>query len=220
MTDEEKFQQLYDHYKESDELRRKDQENRNKFFLWLCVIEAVSFLFILRPNAISSAFTDGINSRLGTNIVLGLGIIQTLLWVITLYIMIRYVQSTLSVERLYTYQRDLEEKMTDMGIAIQREGKSYDNEYPMVSNFIDLFYKMLCPVFFFGLNIVRIIKEYEMVNHVTWHFGFDVILCVVLEIITWFYFFQIHSKITNWCKKHILGIGWIAKGLRKILKEV
>lgn len=220
MTDEEKFQQLYDHYKESDELRRKDQIDRNKFFVWLCVVEAVSFLFIFRPDDISSAFSEGFNSRFGTHIVLGLGIFQTLLWVLTLYIMIRYIQSTLSVERLYTYQRDLEEKMTEMGIPIQREGKNYDSEYPMVSNFIDLFYKMLCPVFFFVLNIVRIIQEYKTVSHVTWHFGFDAILCIVLEIITWFYFFQIHSKITGWCKRHIPGIGWIATGLRKILKEV
>lgn len=220
MDDKEKFEWLYDHYKESNELRLKDQANRNKFFVWLCVAEAAAFLLICRPYDITTAFSEGINSKYGTHLAIGLGVFQTLLWVITLYIAIRYIQAMLSVERSYVYQEDLEKRMTEIGVPIQREGERYTADYPMVSNFIDLFYKMLCPIFFFILNGVRIVMEYRTIFCVTWHFVFDCILCIVLEVITWFYFFQIHSKITGWCKRHIPGIGKIANGLRKLLKEV
>ena len=48
----------------------------------------------------------------------------------------------------------------------------------------------------------------------------DTILFASMFIIDWFYFFEIHSKITGFFKKHIPFLDKIAKVLRKILKEV
>ena len=90
----------------------------------------------------------------------------------------------------------------------------------MVLNIIDLFYKMLMPIFFLIINVVRIYEEWLIENDITIALVCDTVLCIVISIIIWFYFFEIHSKITDFCKKHIPFVAEIACGLRKILKEV
>lgn len=90
----------------------------------------------------------------------------------------------------------------------------------LVLNFIDLFYKMLMPVFFVIINIVRICKEWKSVNGITIAVICDTVLCIAILVIIWFYFFEIHSKITAFCKKHIPLVDKIACDLRKVLKEV
>ncbi len=87
-------------------------------------------------------------------------------------------------------------------------------------NFIDLFYKMFCPILFLVINSVHICKEWVQTPKVNFRLVCDTVLYVALFVILWFYFFEIHSKITNWCKMHIPGIKFIADKLRKLLKEV
>ena len=104
--------------------------------------------------------------------------------------------------------------------TISREGDNYTENCPMVTNFIDLFYKMFCPILFLVINSVHICKEWVQTPKVNFRLVCDTVLYVALFVILWFYFFEIHSKITNWCKMHIPGIKFIADKLRKLLKEV
>lgn len=101
-----------------------------------------------------------------------------------------------------------------------REGDHYLHNYPMVLNFIDLFYKMLMPILFEFINIVRICKEWKIVNRITIAVVCDTVLCIAILIIIWFYFFEIHAKITAFCKKYVPFVDKIACVLRKVLKEV
>ena len=101
-----------------------------------------------------------------------------------------------------------------------REGENYQKDYPMVLNFIDLFYKMLMPILFVLINIVRIHEEWILSQESTIALVCDTILCAAIIIIDWFYFFEIHKKITEFCKRHVPFIKSIANGLRKVLKEV
>lgn len=148
--------------------------------------------------------------------------IQTMLWILIVYVLIRYIQDMLYVERSYIYLDDLEKEILKLNSIniFNREGENYQKDYPMVLNFIDLFYKMLMPVFFMVINSVRIYKEWTVINKVSLALICDTVLFVAIFIITWFYFFEIHSKITDFCKKHIPFVGPIAKILRKVLKEV
>lgn len=90
----------------------------------------------------------------------------------------------------------------------------------MVSNLIDLFYKMLMPIVFTVINVVRISKEWGRNDISVMAQVVDTVLFAAIFIITWFYFFEIHSKITAFCKKHIPLVDKVAVLLRKILKEV
>ncbi|MCI8301035.1 MAG: hypothetical protein HFI69_11975 [Lachnospiraceae bacterium] len=212
---------IYDHYKETDELRRNAQSKRDKNFVCVCILEAFSFFLLIEPEEALTIFLNGINSQLETSISLGLGVLQTLLWILVIYVTIQYIQAVLYVERSYRYQSKLEKELSqEIRKVISREGGTYTENYPMVSNFIDLFYKMFCPILFLVINSVHIYKEWIQMPIFNFRLVCDTVLYVALFVILWFYFFEIHSKITNWCKMHIPGIKFIADKLRKLLKEV
>ena len=213
---------LYDHYKETFSLSKEAQSRRNKSFIALCILEAFSFLILIRPEKAFELILDGINKELDMTLQLSSSIIQTLIWLLIAYVMIRYIQDMLYVERQYIYLDNLEKEISNLGSinVFAREGVNYQKNYPMVLNFIDLFYKMLMPIFFALINVVRIYKEWLLSDKITIALACDTILFASIFIINWFYFFEIHSKITNFCKKYIPFVEAVAKLLRKILKEV
>lgn len=217
-----KIDLLYDHYKESNTLRLEAQGRRNKHFVILCCLEAVLFWILIRPKIAFSSLLTGISAALGTLFELGNETIQTLVWILVVYMLIRYCQDTLYVERQYKYLGKIEKSISkELDVSVfDRESDNYLCEFPMVLNFIDLFYKMLMPVIFFVINIVRIVQEWYAFDHITLVLLCDTVMFLAASIIIWFYFFEIHSKITTWCKKHIPLVDKIAIGLRKILKEV
>ena len=204
------YELLYDHYKETCDLSRQAQARRNKSFIGLCILEALSFLMIIRPSDVLNIFTGEIKDKLDVTLNLSSNILQTLLWVSTTYATIRYVQDVLYIERQYNYMALLEKKLSETMDVFMREGEHYQKDYPMVLNFIDLFYKMLSPILFLAINIVRIVFEWKQQNALTFALICDTILFTSLSVILWFYFFEIHSKI----------IDKAASILRRWLKEV
>lgn len=227
LEEKEKLQIIYDHYKETGTLRREAIQRRNKNFVILCILEAISFLFLIRSDVAMGVVTEGINSFFGMTLSLGCGVIQTFLWILIVHVLIRYCQDTLYVERQYRYEDKLEKTIS--GIIkeksfeeneVDREGANYLKNYPMVLNLIDLFYKMFSPILFAAINTVGIVKEWLDREAVSLSLVCDTAIFIVIIFITWFYFFEIHSKITGWLKKHIPLINILANALRKILKEV
>ena len=213
---------LYDHYKEAFSLSKEAQGRRNKSFVILCVLEALSFLLLIRPEMAFELILKGINKDIETPLQLSNTIIQTLIWLVIVYVMIRYIQDMLYIERQYMYIDKLEKEISNLTTTriFSREGENYQKDYPMVLNFIDLFYKMLMPILFVLINIVRIHEEWILSQESTIALVCDTILCAAIIIIDWFYFFEIHKKITEFCKRHVPFIKSIANGLRKVLKEV
>ena len=98
-----KLELYYDHYKETCSLNKEAQSRRNKNYVVLCVLEALSFLFLIKPETVLEVFSTGINAQFNTVLVLGNGVLQTLLWILIVYAMIRYCQDTIYIERRYIY---------------------------------------------------------------------------------------------------------------------
>jgi hypothetical protein len=220
----EKLDTYYDHYKESNSFRLTALSRRNRSFVYLCVLEAISFMLIKNPDFICALLNDVVRKELEATILFSNCILQTLVWVLIAYVLVRYVQDVLYVERQYKYLSTLEKKIsllleeTDDKNIFTREGDNYIDKYPMVLNFIDIFYKVLAPILFMAINVVHIVQE--------WNSGIacavlivDTVICVAIFVITWFYFFEIHDKMAEWFKK-CKPIGWLAKMLRNLLKEV
>lgn len=218
----EALEMLYDHYKETFSLSKQAQARRNKSFIVLCALEAFLFFLLIRPEKAFKFILEGINKELDMTLQLSNTIIQTLLWLLIAYVMIRYIQDVLYIERQYIYLDSLEKEISNLSSIdiFMREGTNYQKDYPMVLNFIDLFYKMLMPIFFVLINTVRIYKEWILLDKITIALICDTALFVSILIIDWFYFFEIHFKITRFCKRHIPFVDMVAKILRKILKEV
>lgn len=211
----------YDHYKESYALCKEAQKRRNKGFVAVCCLEAISFLILIRPEIAFSTILAGISNTLGTALDLGNSTLQTLIWALIAYVLIRYCQDTLYIERQYRYINKIEKEISKCldGDSFDREGENYLNNYPMVLNFIDLFYNMLSPIMFFLINVVHITKEWQSTQSVKLVLLCDSILFLAISIITWFYFFEIHNKITAFFKKVPL-VRKIAELLRKVLEAV
>ena len=219
-----KLDTYYDHYKESYSLSKEAKLRRNKLFVILCVLETISFMLIRNPDLICGILNDVARVKLEATIRFSNSILQTLVWILIAYVLVRYVQDTLYVERQYKYLNTLEKKISQLlGETIDkniftREGDNYLNNYPMVLNFIHFFYTFFSPILFAVINIIHIMYEWNSsISCVS--LVVDTVICIAVFIITWFYFFEIHSKIANWFKKCKL-IGWMAKILKKWLKEV
>ena len=149
-------------------------------------------------------------------------VLQTLVWILIAYVLIRYVQDVVYVERQYPYLNSLEKRIAGMmgsdGL-FSREGEHYLRGYPIVLNLIDLFYKTFCPILFTGINIVHIVEEWRGRPGALPTFV-DASICLAIVVITGFYCFEVHPKATRWCKGHVPGIRRAADKLHKILKEV
>lgn len=217
-----KLEVLYDHYKESFTLSKEAQSRRNKSFVILCILEAVSFLILIKPEEVFELINAGIRQEVDTALVIGSAVLQTLIWIMIAYVMIRYVQDVLYVERQYDYLGRLEKEISEAASvrAFDREGENYSRQYPMVLNFVDLFYKMLMPIFFASINTIHIIREWRRTSDISLAIVCDTVLYVACFVIVWFYFFEIHPKITGFAKRYIPFVSKIAEMLRRLLKEV
>lgn len=217
--DEKKFEILYDHYKETNQLRLEAQKQRNEFFIICCVLEAFSFLFVVRTVMSMSVFQNIIKESFGIETAIGNNLVQTVLWILIAYFLIRYIQNTLFIERQYGYQDQLEKKLNEASKnnLFSREGEEYLKNYPNSLNLIDVFYKCISPCLLFIINIYRIITECKVFG---WNTFIDLIICISIEVILWAFFFDIHAGISGWCRNHLPGFRWLADKIRAILKKV
>ena len=221
MNQEKILETYYDHYKETNMLSKEAQGRRNKNFVALCVLEAISFLMIWNPSFICGLLNDAVKTKLENTIQISNSILQTFVWILLAYVLVRYVQDVVYIERQYGYLDRLEKEIAALiGNGIfNREGEGYLKDYPPVLNIVDLFYKMFCPVFFAVINIYHIIQEWNYSTGCTAPLIADTVISVAVFIITWFFFFEIHSKIRNWFLK-CKPIGWVDRTIRRWLKEV
>ena len=211
---------LYDHYKETFALSKAAQERRNKSFVCLCILETVAYLWALDPEKMKAALQS--YEILSGFVNLGHEIIQTFLWMMIVYVLIRYVQDMVYVERQYGYLTKLEIKISSIVAdeMFSRESDNYLKEYPKILNLIDLFYKMVMPVLFLFINLVHIIMEWQYAQKNVLSVLCDSFIFAVIFIIIWFYFFWIHPDIANYWKQKIPIIKKIDQWLSKELKKV
>ena len=112
---------------------------------------------IIQSDAAISVLSGMVIKYSESHIVLGSTILQTLLWVLVAYTLIRYVQHNTYIERQYAYIEELESSISKSleGAKFDRESKNYLNEYPIVLDVIDIFYKWFAPILFITINISR-----------------------------------------------------------------
>jgi len=137
-----------------------------------------------------------------SHIVLGSTILQTLLWVLVAYTLIRYVQHNTYIERQYAYIEELESSISKSleGAKFDRESKNYLNEYPIVLDVIDIFYKWFAPILFITINISRIVIEWKE-RGISLATICDSAICSLIIIVSLFYILAIHPKVYKATKR-------------------
>lgn len=149
----------YDHYKETYAKNVGAQTDRNKFFLLSLVCIAGLTGFIILPDLLVRAVLSWLEVDVSANISTLVGVTQSSIWALLLFVLIRYVQASIQVERTYPYIHVLEQKL-----GFQREGDDYLNDYPAALGFIDFFYKTLYPLAIIALVFAKSIVEWTNKN--------------------------------------------------------
>jgi hypothetical protein len=194
---------LHDHYKETFSYIRYWEKHRDTLFLVLIGLLGLLFLEVQYPANLQKCVKE-INA--GATLYINafpMPIITSATWTIFLAIMLRYCQSTITVERQYKYLHKLEKTMSSFfneDYIYQREGRSYNWNYPVFSQWVYLFYVFIFPVIIIVLQIDLLFSEYKSTRG--YFFIYDAIMAVgVLLSLVLYRGAQIGRKLSKDFKK-------------------
>lgn len=189
----EKQEVIYDHYKETCEICRNCEKERNKLFTIVCVLLTILFLLIIAESNAMWMLHAWIKEKYDYDLTLSVDTIQSLIWMLLLYFTIRYYQQCISIERLYHYVHDIENRISiELNFDITREGKNYLQKYPWVSNFIWIIYTVIFPALYLVLIVTKIgVELYTRIWE--WNLCINIILGICDFALTLLYVIFLHK---------------------------
>lgn len=190
---------LYDHYKDSVSLMKSAQRERDRFFVVVCILLALLFVFSLDPQNTISTLQQIAKEQWGVTYIPETSILRSLLWGLLLYYTVQYIQRNIYSERTTNYIHKLEQELqTHAALSISREGQDYLNAYPKVLDLICFIYTIAFPV----LYLVLIAFEFNYERQTT-HSLLNSILAILDFILICLYILFLHGdKIST----HFIGL--------------
>lgn len=196
-----KVELLYDHYKETFSIIQNNLKQRNRFFVIMFLTMALQLLLALSPNSIFSLINFLVLSQFDVDISGYMLIIQSLLWLLLLYLTMRYYQTSVYIERCYNYIHSLEQNIEQKTkIKFDREGGDYLSDYPKMCDFIDVLYKWVFPIIYCFIISFKIMSELNFVQcefFSVLSFVIDIIFFSSCLILTTLYLVFLHCKRSN-----------------------
>lgn len=175
---------LYDHYKESCEIARKNEERRNKLFIIVCVLIGLLFLFSYAPDSILGLMQSWLKENYKCDLMFSSNIIQAILWVILFIFTLRYLGLNINLDRNYSYIHQLENKINKEGkLNITREGKSYLKDYPVLNNVTYYSYRIALPFIYFCIIVLKLNLEYISQGGINICLSFQVVLGMLCNVL-------------------------------------
>ncbi len=149
---------LYDHYKESVNEIKKQENKRNKLFILVLIHIFILFLISYRPESMCKVFSDLLMDQWKIGFYFSINTIQIILMVSMLYCVVRYYQINVYIDKNYPYIHRLEKELSqDIGKCFGKEGQNYLNDYPKTQNIVYYSYKYIFPILFILALIYRVI---------------------------------------------------------------
>ena len=176
MTNEKKVDILYDHYKDTFENQKVYLQKRNYYTLiCLGLIATLSFQMSSPDQAVDIS-NELIKKSIG-NINVDFSYINNILNFALLWVVIMYYQINFLIEKTYKYIHEIEEKLTNEmnPFEITREGKTYLNHYPWLSEVVHKIYSIGFPVIIIIVSVVKwVIEKNQYTEPIkNGHFWFD-----------------------------------------------
>lgn len=150
----------YDHYKDTWSVQQSYLSERNKLTVSLLVLLVLVAGFIYDP----AMLNDNINTYVASHVeglafemkYLNTGLIFILLWIMT-----RYYQAVIKIERMYRYLKDCENNLSadNKKYVINREGAYYSKSKPWFTKVINFCYVVLLPLAIIVIAVVKIVNE-------------------------------------------------------------
>lgn len=157
----------YDHYKDTWSLQQSYLSERNKLTVSLLVLLVLVAGFMYEPAMLPEKVNTYLNSRvkgLAFDVkYLNTGLIFLLLWVMT-----RYYQAVMKIDRMYDYLNDCETKLSNAGgdYKINREGAYYYKKRSWMANVLKYCYGLLLPMAIIVIAIIKIVNESDSTTRV------------------------------------------------------
>lgn len=190
-----KTELLYDHYKETFSIIKETIIQRNRFFVMVFLVITLQFLFASSPDSVSHLIIGIIKKKYEIDISNQISTIQSLLWLLLLYLTMRYYQSTIYIEKQYLYIHSIEEKISNLKhIKFNREGGNYLLNYPKMNDFIDFLYKWTFPTIYCLMIFYKIKNEIFSLK-ITLLLFLDVLLFLICFVLTILYMLFWHKEL-------------------------
>lgn len=156
----------YDHYKETCELQRNNEQKRNKYFIYFTISIIILLLTTKYENNIYTYFKDMLQVKYGINITIESNIMELFIWLITIYLNLLYYQINATIEKNYKYIHNIEKNLKfNSKCKISRESDNYLKIYPLFQDIAYYFYKYIYPI------IVIIICTFKIFYNVLFNFN-------------------------------------------------
>lgn len=196
---------LYDHYKETVKASIVMQTSRNRLFIYVCIIELLNFIMLLFPEIVSQALSAYLEQSYHIAIGAITSLLPTAIWIVALYVIVRYYQSMIYIERQYKYIGILEANLSERSQleCIERESSAYLADYPIALDMIHIFYTWVIPGSLVILNFIKIILEWKTYMCIGTTL-MDTAICLFIALLSAFYLdcihpntFKLKSKLKN-----------------------
>lgn len=161
------FANLCSHYKDTFDIQIGTIKQRDRLFYILLLILSFFSLQIMSGDLINGAISSYVNKQVGILIDDRSNLFGTILWFLVFGVSSRYFQIILQIERQYDYLHALEHMLNshyEGTIAFTREGKTYNTNYPLFSNWMCFLYTVAFPVLILTCIIIRINIDLNALN--------------------------------------------------------
>jgi len=188
---------IYDHYKDTFQYLSKYIKQRDRYFFYLMTITTLVILFLHNSNNFSKIINTLLQHKFDKIINIDIRIINTFLIFSFLAIIIKYIQVNLLIENQYIYISKLEDEINTKIYknTIQREGKSYLKNYPIVKNIIHFCYTIIIPSFLILTIFFKLKQEFIINNEFNLFIIIDTLICIIALIIIIFYIYHLYKEI-------------------------
>lgn len=208
--EEEKFNNLCSHYKDTFDTHRASIKQRDTLFYGLLVILAIFTLQLSSTEIVVSIVNEYVNKSTGVQLGKNIDFISTLLWLFMLGFTTRYYQVVLEIERQYGYLHTLEKVLNSFypeSKVFTREGESYLIKYPLFSNWVCFLYTFIFPILIIFCVTMKIIAQIEEIKSIEVNQIIDFVCYLIVGTSSILYIYRLHEcnieKLTNHCTKLI-----------------
>jgi hypothetical protein len=182
----------YDHYKDTFDKIIIEKSRRNKHFVFMLLVAFSIFLTMFIPEVVYAISISLIKEKVGLSKSIDYSWIKTILIFSFIWISFLYYQTTLNIERLYSYIHKVEKQLSDKlgSLSINREGTNYLNGYPILLSIIHRIYNVIIPItisavfcFRWYLDNLLPINAWGICNYVDTFSEFIIVMTSILFLI-------------------------------------
>jgi hypothetical protein len=191
-----KHEILNDHYKDTFFQLREHLKLRDALFLGVLIIAALLFYQLYLPKEAGDAISKVVSTKLKLENTINVNFIGSVIWFALLGLTIRYFQTVVYIERLYSYIHKIEDQLCLCydSKAFTRESKSYLENYPMFSTWTWALYTIVFPILLIIVASIKILFEVLSSSDAFTLLVFDLFIwgCIVISILL--YLSVVHFK--------------------------